>query len=271
MSRAKLELTAMRGMLGDPEGAALLGKIAVSTDSEEATGANAWQLMIAFIKAGKDPVAQDKVVVDLHNMAQLHPEQDMITEVCDLMSQGAANDDIRKQVEDIVQFDLKGPLAQHMASGLEGKRRLRAILNKPFVVEGAKLDGTKFSSESYKGKVILVDIWATWCGPCLQELPRIKRIYADFHAKGLEMIGISCDYDSGDLKGFLSQNPDMSWPELFDKTAASHTEFHSLAKQWGVEGIPTLFLIDRKGILRSVTARNELETMLPKLIEEKAE
>lgn len=93
----------------------------------------------------------------------------------------------------------------------------------------------------------------------------MKKVYAEFHAKGLEIVGVSCDRDVDDLKGFLSQNADMPWPQLFEPGKPG---WHPLAEEFGIDGIPTMFLIDKKGVVRSVTARENYKELIPKLLAE---
>lgn len=127
-------------------------------------------------------------------------------------------------------------------------------------------EGFAGSTADWQGKVILVNFWATWCNPCRQEMPRIEKAYAQYHAKGLEVLGITSDTDRKALLDYLAQNPQMPWPELFD---AHNHGFHPLAEKYGIEAIPVLFLIDRRGILRTTEARADFEEMIPKLLEEK--
>jgi thiol-disulfide isomerase/thioredoxin len=153
-----------------------------------------------------------------------------------------------------------------MKDQLAEAKKLRSLENKPLTIAGVRDNGNQLSTADWKGKVILVDFWATWCGPCRAELPRVKKAYADFHDKGLEVLGVSCDNDGNELAQFLKANPDMPWPQLFD---AKTPGWHPLAKSYGINGIPTMFLIDKKGVVRSVTARENFEDEIPKLLAEK--
>jgi thiol-disulfide isomerase/thioredoxin len=152
---------------------------------------------------------------------------------------------------------------------MEGDQKMAlAFENKPCVISGTKPDGTKFTTADWKGKVVLIDFWATWCGPCLGELPHVKKMYATYHDKGLEILGVSNDYTAGALTKFLADKPDMPWPQLFDAAAAAKQQWNPITQGFGINGIPTMFLIDKKGILRSVSARENMDDLIPKLLAE---
>ena len=125
-------------------------------------------------------------------------------------------------------------------------------MGKPLVIEGTTSDGQVFSTADWKGKVILVDFWATWCPPCMAALPELKKAYADLHPKGLEVIGVSSDADPQNFRAFLQDNKDMPWPQLH-RPADQGTA--PVALKLGVDRIPTMFLIDKKGICRAVNVQ----------------
>ena len=126
------------------------------------------------------------------------------------------------------------------------------------------MDGTAFSTDSLKGKVILVDLWATWCGPCVRELPHVAKIYQKYHDQGLEVVGVSCDRKAEDLKKFLESHKEFTWTQLYDPKLPEW----ETAKQFGVLSIPRMFLIDKKGIVRTIDASEKMEEMIPKLLAE---
>ena len=114
-------------------------------------------------------------------------------------------------------------------------------------------DGNPQSVAKYKGKVVLVDFWATWCPPCREEIPNVVDTYTKFHDKGLEIVGISRDQDVDQLKAFIKENK-MPWPEYFD---GGNDDDVSLGKKYGIIGIPFNFLIDKNGKIIDKDLRGE--------------
>jgi thiol-disulfide isomerase/thioredoxin len=118
--------------------------------------------------------------------------------------------------------------------------------NKPVSLQFTAVDGKPVDLAAMKGKVVLVDFWATTCGPCVKELPRVKELYDRYHGQGFEIIGISCDTDKDSLNRFLKEKG-LAWPQYFDSKQQTDNKF---ALAFGVDGIPHMFLVDKKGVLR---------------------
>ncbi len=108
--------------------------------------------------------------------------------------------------------------------------------------EEKDLAGKPLSVANFKGSVVLVDFWATWCGPCVGELPNVIKTYEKHHAKGFEIIGISLDQDEKKLKSFTKEK-NMPWPQYFDGKGWGN----KLAAKYGIQSIPSTFLLDREG------------------------
>ena len=104
--------------------------------------------------------------------------------------------------------------------------------------------GKPLSAANYRGKVVLVDFWATSSGPCVQELPNVLRVYDKHHGQGFEIIGVSLDQDEKKLKDFTKQMK-MAWPQYFDGKGWNN----KLAVRYGVQVIPCTFLLDGNGTI----------------------
>lgn len=114
------------------------------------------------------------------------------------------------------------------------------------------LAGKPLSIANHTGKVVLVDFWATWCGPCVAELPNVKKAYDQYHAKGFEIIGISLDEDRGKLDSFIGREK-MAWPQFFDGKGWQN----KLAQKYGVNSIPATYLLDGEGKIVAKNLRGE--------------
>lgn len=153
------------------------------------------------------------------------------------------------------------------ASGekLLGAVRHLNLLGSHVKIEGTLVNGKKFDWSKYKGKVVLVDFWATWCGPCLKELPNVKQTYEKYHDQGFEVIGISLDDDEQTLKEFLEEEQ-LPWPILFSSDSKATGWEHPMASYYGISSIPAAILVDRKGKVVSLEARgSELGKMVAEL------
>jgi thiol-disulfide isomerase/thioredoxin len=143
-----------------------------------------------------------------------------------------------------------------------------SAVGKPFELEFVDaISGNKVSMRSLKGKVVVIDFWATWCGPCVAELPKMKALYAEYKAKGVEFIGVSLDQPQSEggydkLVEFVGQNG-ITWPQYYQGNAWK-SEF---SKAWGINSIPAVFFIDADGKLVTTKARGKLEQLIPEYLE----
>ncbi|TWU28208.1 TlpA family protein disulfide reductase [Bythopirellula polymerisocia] len=160
------------------------------------------------------------------------------------------------------------PDLQQIVPMLEGIARRMALPGNPILVEGTLLDGTKFDWSSYRGKVVLVDFWATWCGPCRAEVPNVLKLYEAYHGKGFDVVGISLDEKREQAQSYIQQTG-IPWVTIFSENDAQRGWEQPLAVYYGITGIPRAILVDQAGKVVSMNARGPiLERELRKLLGE---
>lgn len=130
------------------------------------------------------------------------------------------------------------------------------------------IDGEKVSEESLAGKVVLVDVWATWCAPCMAKMPRLVEFYESLHPEGFEVVGVNMDQTQ---ERFHAAREELAlpWRQVFVPAEPEKRQLWEEAT--GIEALPRQFLIDREGILRhDSSSLQELEGQVRKLLREGA-
>jgi peroxiredoxin len=131
----------------------------------------------------------------------------------------------------------------------------------------ALTDNQAVNISSYRGKVLVMDFWASWCGPCAQAFPFYNELQQTLQGQGLQVVGVNLDTKPAEAQSFLAQHP-ANFPIMVDAAKRCPQAF-------GVKAMPSSYLIDRKGVIRHVhlgfrpgEARAEMRAWVDKLLAE---
>ncbi len=152
-----------------------------------------------------------------------------------------------------------------LAEAAQARLAKLALIGRPLALVLTTLDGASLDLASLRGRVVLVDFWATWCPDCLRDFPTIKALHARYHDQGLALVGVSLDRDRAALARFLSDK-EITWPQAYDGKGWDN----DVAKRFSVRAIPEVWLLDRRGVVRVITEDSErLDTQVQDLLAEK--
>ena len=198
------------------------------------------------------------------HLAKIYPEEvgprAMLLEAANMIADPKEQKTILTELS-----SLKNEKFAQIAGRAKGQLKKLEALGKPLNIKFTAIDGREVDLSKMKGKVVLIDFWATWCGPCVREIPNMIKAYEKLSKKGFEIVGISFENDK-DPKKLLAYVKDkkMDWPQYHDGLHWSN----KLAKEYGISSIPAMWLVDKKGDLVDMNARSGLEEKVEKLLGE---
>lgn len=133
--------------------------------------------------------------------------------------------------------------------------------------EATTVSGERIALSELRGNVVLLEFWATWCGPCIPEIPHFKNVWSEFRGDDFQLIGISLDESTETLKEFIEAE-DITWPQIQQEDGS----FDEITQLYSVNGIPRTYLIDRKGTIAAKDFRKEeIEKEVRRLMEDPEE
>ena len=187
---------------------------------------------------------------------------DLMMQLLQVRSQEGEADKARALAQTLIESSLREEAKEDV------RRMIRRFefLGKAIQLKFTASDGREVDLEKMRGKVVLIDFWASWCGPCMIEMPKVKAAYEKLQPQGFEILGINLDEDKAQMQRVLTA-ANMTWPQCFDGRKWESP----LVSRFGIMSIPTVWLVDKRGVLRDLNARGNLVERVEKLLLEKPE
>ncbi|MGC4005619.1 MAG: TlpA disulfide reductase family protein [Pirellulales bacterium] len=281
LTKAKLNALRLMGMFGDEQADKTFETLIDSLlkDKNPALSGDAYKLSLMIrlnrIMSGKGGESPDKLAAELSTALdkdETRAEAVMVAQNATYMFEMKGHTELaRKLYDDLIKAAPKlddSRMRTQVQKRAEGGIARLGLIGRPAELKGKLLDGADFDVTSLKGKVVLIDFWATWCGPCIAEMPNVVENYKKYHDKGFEVVGVSIDDDKEKLETFVKEK-DVQWRTLFNPDEATRGFENPSAKAYFVNGIPATYLVDKSGNITAINVRGErlgelLESLLGK-------
>jgi thiol-disulfide isomerase/thioredoxin len=295
LASAAASLLSQNGLKDDAAAAYELLAAAAANDPNLARQAASYKVRARLVKADLSTLLKDVIIDQPQAETRLldtvkglftdaEPSIDLLVNIRDMASTLESTGHLQAAQACLDQLaalfkNAKEPeLTEQVDRWAENLRKRAAIVGQPFVVEGVTLDGKPFDWSAYKGKVVLIDFWATWCIPCIEEISNIKANFDQFHTKGFDVVGVNVNTDLRDVREFFTYQ-DIPWTTVTSqnvidgKVGEDPNAFSQLPMptKYGVDAIPFVVLVGKDGKVDSVHVRGpKLKARLTQLLGEPA-
>jgi thiol-disulfide isomerase/thioredoxin len=275
--RVQLSIDALRlvGLLGDADTGPQTDKLLddLQSDARPAVAEAIIQIRLGRqlrqwnrLDAAARKTTIDRFVADVKDAGLTPKHADLFFRLAEMLEREEQYDLTSRSINELLpEFQASSdPAIQRRAPVLEGM--LHRFPGNRLELEGTLLDGSTLDWESYRGKVVLVDFFASWCGPCREEVPNVIANYRAFHDKGFEVIGVNLDKNRRAAEAYVNQ-AGFSFPTLFSEERGATGWDHPMALKYGVVILPRVILVDQEGVIVSSEARGKrLRALLLELL-----
>lgn len=235
--------------------------------------AHRWDLMLHMIKidkmrefVGGEASAPEKITKDIESIIaakDASEETKGFASYIQVMEAGEDEEKFAKLAEAHIKAFPKFEGNPQIEGKIKAAEMSKTLKEKPLELSFTSTDGKEVDMAKLRGKVVLIDFWATWCGPCVKEIPNVVATYNKLHDQGFEIVGISFDQDKDKLAA-MTKDKKMPWPQYFDGKGWEN----KFGQLYGISSIPAMWLIDKKGMLVDTEGREDLANKVAKLLAE---
>ena len=258
---ALMTATQLQNFGGEPVDAAASLKevetVLAAPDATPATKAEAAYLHVQFLAQGADtdkPETIARLIKGVGSFIDVYPDSKRAPEIAGMqmqLIQMGAVPDAEATLKKLA-TSTNEEIAAMAKSAIVQNEKMANLKAKPLDLKFTAADGKEFDLAKLRGKVVLLDFWASWCGPCIGEMPNVVATYKKLHDKGFEIVGVSLDQEKEAMEAALKKQG-MTWTQYFDGQGWKN----KISSSFGIESIPAAWLLDKKGMLRETDLRGD--------------